>query len=78
MLWYQFGPFEAYYQSGRHQDVLRLADATLSDLVQIEEIVKMELELETLSLDAIAGYLMAFYYMFAEGVCGGMQPLVSS
>ena len=26
---------------------------------------------------AIAGYLMAFYYMFAEGVCGGMQPLVS-
>ncbi|PTS86712.1 multidrug efflux protein [Pseudomonas sp. HMWF032] len=26
---------------------------------------------------AIASYLMAFYYMFAEGVCGGMQPLVS-
>ncbi len=39
MLWYQFGPFEAYYQTGRHQDVLRLADATLSDLVQIEEIL---------------------------------------
>jgi putative MATE family efflux protein len=26
---------------------------------------------------AICGYLMAFYYMFAEGVCSGMQPLVS-
>ena len=39
MLWYQFGPFEAYYQTGRHQDVLRLADATLSDQVQIEEIL---------------------------------------
>ena len=26
---------------------------------------------------AITGYLMAFYYLFAEGVCGGMQPLVS-
>lgn len=26
---------------------------------------------------AIAGYLLAFYYMLAEGVSGGMQPLVS-
>ncbi len=26
---------------------------------------------------SIAGYLMAFYYMAAEGVSGGMQPLVS-
>ena len=26
---------------------------------------------------AVVGYVMAFYYMFAEGVAGGMQPLVS-
>ncbi len=26
---------------------------------------------------AMAGYLLGFYYMFAEGVAGGMQPLVS-
>lgn len=25
----------------------------------------------------ITGYLLAFYYMLAEGICGGMQPLVS-
>ncbi len=29
MLWYQFGPFEAYYQTGRYQEIIRLADATL-------------------------------------------------
>ena len=38
MLWYQHGPFEAYYTVGRHQDVLELADNTLSTEVQIEEI----------------------------------------
>ncbi|SDL97658.1 putative efflux protein, MATE family [Franzmannia pantelleriensis] len=26
---------------------------------------------------AITGYLLAFYYMFAEGVANGMQPLIS-
>lgn len=26
---------------------------------------------------AIVGYVLAFYYMFAEGVAGGMQPLIS-
>lgn len=30
MLWYQFGPFEAYYQTGRHQEVIDLAQATLN------------------------------------------------
>jgi len=29
MLWYQFGPYEAYYQVGRYEDVITLADATL-------------------------------------------------
>jgi hypothetical protein len=31
MLWYQFGPFEAYYQVGRYDDVLALAQANLND-----------------------------------------------
>lgn len=26
MLWYQFGPYEAYYQVGRYEDVILLAD----------------------------------------------------
>jgi tetratricopeptide (TPR) repeat protein len=30
MLWYQFGPYEAYYNVGRYGDVLALADATLN------------------------------------------------
>jgi tetratricopeptide (TPR) repeat protein len=31
MLWYQFGPFEAYYQIGRYQDMIALAQANLND-----------------------------------------------
>lgn len=31
MMWYQFGPFEAYYQLGRYDDMLTLADANLND-----------------------------------------------
>jgi len=31
MLWYQFGPFEAYYAVGRYQDMIQLAQANLND-----------------------------------------------
>lgn len=37
MLWYQFGPYEAYYKNGRFQDVLLLADTTLKDRPYFEE-----------------------------------------
>jgi tetratricopeptide (TPR) repeat protein len=37
MLWYQFGPFEAYYQIGRYEDVILLADVTLQDRPYFEE-----------------------------------------
>lgn len=37
MLWYQFGPYEAYYQVGRYEDVLLLADTTLKDRPYFEE-----------------------------------------
>jgi hypothetical protein len=37
MLWYQFGPYEAYYQDGRYQDVLLLAETTLKDRPYFEE-----------------------------------------
>jgi len=30
MLWYQAGPYAAYYHTGRYQDVINLADTTLS------------------------------------------------
>ncbi|MEZ4673038.1 MAG: tetratricopeptide repeat protein [Caldilineaceae bacterium] len=38
MLWYQFGPFEAYHAVGRYQDVVALADATLRNTQSIEEL----------------------------------------
>ncbi len=38
MLWYQYGPFQAYQAVGRAQDVLTLADATLSTTQNIEEL----------------------------------------
>ncbi len=37
MLWYQFGPFEAYYAAGRYQDVLDLARANLGTSKDLEE-----------------------------------------
>jgi len=38
MTWYQFGIFEAYYHTGRFDDVLALADATLARTPYIEEL----------------------------------------
>ncbi len=37
MLWYQFGPYEAYYQVGRYDEVLALAEATLATTPDVEE-----------------------------------------
>ncbi len=37
MLWYQFGPYEAYYQVGRYQDVLDLTNLTLDRRPYFEE-----------------------------------------
>lgn len=37
MLWYQFGPYEAYYQVGRTEDVLLLTEVTLKDRPYFEE-----------------------------------------
>jgi tetratricopeptide (TPR) repeat protein len=36
-LWYQFTPFEAYYNSGRYQDVLDLTTATIKGTGGLEE-----------------------------------------
>lgn len=37
MLWYQFGPYEAYLESGRYDEVIALADATLKPTGDLEE-----------------------------------------
>jgi len=37
MLWYQFGPYEAYYALGRYADIITLADVTLQDRPYFEE-----------------------------------------
>ena len=38
MLWYQFGPFQAYYQTQRYDEMVALADATLRTADNIEEL----------------------------------------
>ena len=38
MLWYQFGPFQAYYETGRHDEVIALANATIATAKQVEEL----------------------------------------
>lgn len=37
MLWYQFGPYEAYYQTGRYEEVVMLTEITLRDRPYFEE-----------------------------------------
>ncbi len=37
MTWYQFGPFEAYYNAGRYNDVLALVDINLTNGAQYVE-----------------------------------------
>jgi tetratricopeptide (TPR) repeat protein len=37
MLWYQFGPFQAYFETGRHAELVALADATIATAGNIEE-----------------------------------------
>jgi tetratricopeptide (TPR) repeat protein len=38
MFWYQFGPFRAYYQVGRYDEVVALANATLQTAKYVEEL----------------------------------------
>jgi tetratricopeptide (TPR) repeat protein len=38
MLWYQFGPFRAYYELGRIADLLALVDETLARSQEVEEL----------------------------------------
>jgi tetratricopeptide (TPR) repeat protein len=37
MLWYQFGPYEAYYEVGRYEDVILLSEVSLQDRPYFEE-----------------------------------------
>jgi tetratricopeptide (TPR) repeat protein len=34
MLWYQVGPYQAYYNAGRYQDVIDLANTTLAYMLE--------------------------------------------
>jgi hypothetical protein len=38
MLWYQHGPFRAYYETGRYAELIALADATIATEAEIEEV----------------------------------------
>lgn len=38
MLWYQYGPFEAYYQMGRYDDVLQMARDVIASTPGVEEV----------------------------------------
>jgi hypothetical protein len=37
-MWYQFGAFQAYYDSGRYEEVVALADATIKVTADVEEL----------------------------------------
>ena len=35
IMWYETGPYWAYYYSGRYQDVINLANTTLNDTISV-------------------------------------------
>lgn len=37
MLWYQFGPYQAYYEVGRYEEVIALTDSTIQGAGNLEE-----------------------------------------
>jgi hypothetical protein len=59
MLWYQFGPFEAYYHAGRYEELISLARATLDVTEHIEE-VHYWLGMGLLETGDVAGARRAF------------------
>ena len=65
MLWYQFGPYEAYLQSGRYDETLALATATLKPTGDLEESYYYQgraLEKMGRLLEARAAYARALDY----------------
>lgn len=38
MLWYQFGPFQAYYETDRYEELIALADATIALTSDVEKL----------------------------------------
>ena len=41
MMWYQTGPYFAYFYSQRYQDVINLADTTLNDTISTPSLEKV-------------------------------------
>lgn len=68
MMWYQTGPYWAYYYAGRYQDVINLADTTLSTVLSgptLEESLYWRGLAESISGEtgaAIKDLQMAVYY----------------
>ena len=61
ILWYQTGPYKAYYYSGRYQDVVDLADTTLDYLVATPSLE------ESLYWRALAEYALGqFDFAYAD------------
>jgi tetratricopeptide (TPR) repeat protein len=81
MLWYQFGPFQAYYETGRYQEVVALSDATIKTTSSVEEIYYWK----GMALKAqgdVAGARQAWqralelnpHYAEATAVLAGLEP----
>ncbi len=81
MLWYQFGPYEAYYRTGRYYDVLRLADETEAITAEVEETkVWRGLTLAALGrpTDALAQFDAALSFNPHSAVARAARDLVAS
>ena len=73
MLWYQFGPFQAYHAMGRYQEVVSLADATLAMTTSVEELHYWRAR-GLIGLGDVAGARQALNY--ALGLNPTFQPAI--
>ena len=65
MLWYQFGPFQAYYEVGRYDDVLSLVKINVNSAEEIEETYYWQgrvLQAQGQSAQAATAYRRALAY----------------
>lgn len=65
MMWYQFGPFEAYFQTGRYDDVMSLVQINLNNAEDIEETYYWQgrvLEVQGKTEQAAASFRRALHF----------------
>ena len=76
MMWYQTGPYWAYYYAGRYQDIVDLATKTLDNMS--EPILEESFYWRGLAYEALGDQALAIQdYQISQKVHPGFQPAIN-